>query len=184
MEVSENILFPSIKGISTQSREKVLRVVNSTLLFTYSQIEQLIVEDEQKVKKRAEYGKFTLKNLSKKLSLEFGKGFYESNLRNMQSFFLSFLIRDALHHELSWIYYRLILRQDNEQKKTYCLKESIRNNWSSRDLRQINCLAYERVLQYLLYLPKEKELKQILIKTKYVLKSIKKIKIQNTNSHC
>jgi hypothetical protein len=50
-------------------------MANSTLLISYWQIGQLIVEDEQKGNERAEYGKFILKNLSKKLTFEFGKGF-------------------------------------------------------------------------------------------------------------
>lgn len=149
MEVSEDSLFQSIKEIINQSREKVFRIANSTLLLTYWQIGQLIIEDEQKGKERAEYGKYTLKNLSKKLTLEFGKGFDESNLRNMRSFYNIFPIRDAVRHELSWTHYRLLLRQENDQKRLYYLNESIQNNWSSRDLkRQINSLAYERVLQH------------------------------------
>jgi len=149
MEVSEDPLFQSVKEIIVQSREKLYRIANSTLLLTYWQIGQLIVEDEQQGKERTEYGKFVLKNLSKRLTLEFGKGFDESNLRNMRSFFQAFPIRDALRHELSWTHYRLLLRQENEEKKLYYLNESIQNNWSSRDLkRQINSLAYERVLQH------------------------------------
>lgn len=149
MEIFEDSLFLSIKEIVTQSRERVFRMANSTLLISYWQIGQLIVEDEQNGKERAEYGKFVLKNLSKKLTFEFGKGFDESNLRNMRSFFQAFPIRDALRHELSWTHYRLLLRQENEQKKLYYLNESIENNWSYRDLkRQINSLAYERVLQH------------------------------------
>ncbi len=149
MEISEDSLFLSVKEIINQSRERVFRVANSTLLLTYWQIGQLIVEDEQQGKERAEYGKFVLKNLSKKLTFEFGKGFDESNLRNMRSFFQAFPIRDAVRHELSWTHYRLLLRQETEHKKIYYLNESIENNWSSRDLkRQINSLAYERVLQH------------------------------------
>ncbi len=149
MQISEDILFQSIRDIINQSREKVFRVANSTLLLTYWQIGQLIVKDEQNGKERAEYGKSVLKNLSKKLTLEFGKGFDESNLRNMRSFFQAFPIRDAVRHELSWTHYRLLLRQENKQKRSYYLNESIENNWSSRDLkRQINSLAYERVLEH------------------------------------
>ena len=120
MEISDS-LFHSVKEIIAQSREKVFRVANSALLLTYWQIGQLIVEDEQKGKDRAEYGKFVLKNLSKKLSLEFGKGFDESNLRNMRSFYNTFPIRDTLCLELSWSHYRLLLRQESEQKRTYYL---------------------------------------------------------------
>jgi predicted nuclease of restriction endonuclease-like (RecB) superfamily len=149
MEVSEDSLFQSVREIITQSREKVFRIANSTLLLTYWQIGKLIVEDEQKGKERAEYGKYTLKNLSKKLTLEFGKGFDESNLRNMRTFYHSFPICDALRHELSWTHYRLLIRLNNSDKMNYYLNESVQNNWNYRDLkRQINSLAYERVLEH------------------------------------
>lgn len=149
MEISEDSLFQSVKEIIIQSREKMFRVANSTLLLTYWQIGKLIVETEQKGKERAEYGKYTLKSLSKKLTLEFGKGFDESNLRNMRSFYQVFPICDALRHELSWTHYRLLIRLSNQDKINYYIQESIQNNWNSRDLeRQINALAYERVLEH------------------------------------
>ncbi|WP_223606899.1 YhcG family protein [Chryseobacterium sp. OSA05B] len=149
MEISEDSLFQSVKEIIRQSREKVFRIANSTLLLTYWQIGKLIVEDEQKGKERAEYGKQTLKNLSKKLSLEFGKGFDESNLRNMRSFYQAFPKYDALRHELSWTHYRLVIRLDHPDKMNYYINEAVQNNWNYRDLkRQINSLAYERVLEH------------------------------------
>ncbi|WP_294226018.1 DUF1016 N-terminal domain-containing protein [uncultured Chryseobacterium sp.] len=116
MEISEDLLFQSVKEIIIQSREKIFRVANSTLLLTYWQIGKLIVEDEQKVKERAEYGKYTLRNLSRKLTLEFGKGFDESKLRNMRAFYQVFPIGDALRHELSWTHYRLLIRLGSQDK--------------------------------------------------------------------
>lgn len=149
MEISEDSLFQSVKEIIRQSREKVFRIANSTLLLTYWQIGKLIVEDEQQGKERAEYGKYTLKKLSQKLTLEFGKGFDESNLRNMRSFYHAFPICDALRHELSWTHYRLLVRLDHIDKVNYYITETIQNNWNYRDLkRQINSLAYERVLEH------------------------------------
>lgn len=149
MEISEDSLFQSVKEIIRQSREKVFRIANSTLLLTYWQIAKLIIEDEQQGKERAEYGKYTLKKLSQKLTLEFGKGFDESNLRNMRSFYHVFPICDALRHELSWTHYRLLIRLDNADKMNYYINESVQNNWNYRDLkRQINSLAYERVLEH------------------------------------
>lgn len=41
----------------------------------YWEIGRKIVEEEQRGKERAEYGKEIVKNLSKKLTEEFGKGF-------------------------------------------------------------------------------------------------------------
>ncbi|MDN3586881.1 PDDEXK nuclease domain-containing protein [Pedobacter aquatilis] len=147
MEISNNDLFSAIKEIITQSRLKVFRAANSALLESYWQIGKLIIEDEQKGKLRADYGKSTLGNLSQQLTNEFGKGFDESNLRNIRTFYKSFPIRDALRHELSWTHYRLLSRLDTIQKRTYYLSESIASNWNSRELqRQINSLAFERVI--------------------------------------
>ncbi len=149
MEISEDSLFQSVKEIIRQSREKVFRIANSTLLLTYWQIGKLIVEDEQQGKERAEYGKYTLKNLSQKLTLEFGKGFDYTNLSNMRKFYMTFPIIDAVRQQLSWTHYRLLFKIDNTQKINYYIDETIQNNWSSRDLkRQINSLAYERVLKH------------------------------------
>lgn len=116
MSQLENSLFHSIKSLLLASRERVFRMANSTLLMTYWQIGQLIVEDEQQGKQRAEYGKYTLKNLSKQLTLEFGKGFDESNLRNFRTFYQSFPIRNTLRHELSWSHYRLLIRTESDEK--------------------------------------------------------------------
>lgn len=117
---------------------------------TYWQIGQLIVEAEQQGKQRAEYGKYTLKNLSKQLTLEFGKGFDESNLRNFRTFYQSFPIRDTLRHELTWSHYRQLSRLDSERKKEYYMQEAISANWNSRELqRKINSLAFERVVHHL-----------------------------------
>ncbi|MBQ8058399.1 MAG: hypothetical protein IJ199_01075 [Prevotella sp.] len=52
-------------------------------------------------KLRADYGKGLLKELAAKLSVEFGKGFDESNLRYMRLFYRCFPIRDTLRHELT-----------------------------------------------------------------------------------
>lgn len=102
MEVSNNDLFNAIKEIISQSHLKVFRAANSALLESYWQIGKLIIEDEQKGKLRADYGKATLKNLSKQLTLEFGKGFDDRNLNNMRAFYSPFPIWYAMRTELSW----------------------------------------------------------------------------------
>jgi predicted nuclease of restriction endonuclease-like (RecB) superfamily len=144
-------------------------MANSTLLMTYWQIGQLIVEAEQQGKQRAEYGKYTLKNLSKQLTLEFGKGFDESNLRNFRTFYQSFPIRDTLRHELSWSHYRLLIRTESAEKLNYYLNETIENNWNVRDLnRQINSLTFERVIQHPTEQSKQKLNIQSVLKDPYI----------------
>lgn len=138
LDNSYNLLHTA-KEIILESRKRVYRMVNSVLLETYWKIGRLIVDDEQQGSARADYGKNTLKKLAQELTLEFGKGFDESNLRNMRTFYKSFPICDALRHELSWTHYRILSRIENEQKRNFYLNESITANWNSRDLqRQIN----------------------------------------------
>lgn len=149
MITDQTPLFFEIKEIILQSRQRVFRMANSALLETYWQIGRLIVEEEQQGKERADYGKFVLKNLGSQLTIEFGKGFDERNLNNMRAFYKSFPIWNALRTELSWTHYRLLSRLNSEEKSKYYLEESIQNNWNSRTLqRQINSLAFERVLEH------------------------------------
>jgi len=54
------------------------------MVYTYFEIGRIIVEEEQKGKERAEYGKKILKRLSQKLNKEFGRGFSVDNLENMR----------------------------------------------------------------------------------------------------
>jgi predicted nuclease of restriction endonuclease-like (RecB) superfamily len=149
MNLNNSQLFQSIREIINESRQRVYRMANSALLQTYWQIGQLIVEDEQKGNVKATYGEATLKSLATQLTLEFGKGFDERNLNNMRAFFKAFPIWNALRTELSWTHYRLICRLDTETKRNYYIEESVANNWNSRTLqRQINSLAFERVLEH------------------------------------
>ena len=61
----------------------------------YWHIGRVIVEEEQKGKERAEYGKQVLKQLSQKLTKKHGRGFDESNLRHMRNFYL--VIQNVTH---------------------------------------------------------------------------------------
>lgn len=167
MEIQQNQLYQSIKDIINFSRQKVYRMANSALLESYWQIGKIIVEDQQQGQAKAVYGKATLKNLANQLTLEFGKGFDERNLNNMRAFYQGFSIWNAVRTELSWTHYRLLSRLDTEIKRNYYLTESITANWNSRELqRQINSLAFERVVKHLP--ANEKSSIQNLIKDPYI----------------
>jgi len=68
--------------------------VEIKMVQAYWHIGQLIVEEEQKGFKRAGYGQHLLKTLSEKLTLEFGSGFSEQNLRSFRQFYT---LRSAEH---------------------------------------------------------------------------------------
>lgn len=52
---------------------------NFAMVQSYWQIGQSIVEEEQRGKERAGYGKELLKRLSERLGAEYGKGYTETN---------------------------------------------------------------------------------------------------------
>ena len=114
---------------------------------TYWNIGKEIIVEEQKGKFRAEYGASLLKGLSERLTKEYGKGFDESNLRNIRKFYIVFQKRDALRPELSWTHYRHLMRVEKDSARKFYLDEAVKGNWSTRQLeRQINSLYYDRTL--------------------------------------
>ena len=130
MHLSNELFFNTIREVILISRQKVYRSVNFVLLETYWNIGKILVEEEQQGKIRAVYGANVLKNISKELTLEFGKGFDERNLNNMRAFYNSFPIWNALRTELSWTHYRIISRINSEEKRTFYLNEAADNNWN------------------------------------------------------
>ena len=99
MKIITKNLYADIKGIVEQARNNAVRAVNFAMVIAYWKIGQRIVEEEQGGKKKADYGEYLLKDLSLKLTTDFGKGFDERELRKMRQFFLLFSIRDAVRPE-------------------------------------------------------------------------------------
>ena len=144
-----NNLFDAVKVIVTSARQNAYRSSNSILLNMYWQIGKLIVVDEQEGNKKAIYGKAVLKNLSKQLTFEFGKGFDERNLNNIRAFYLAFPIWNAVRTELSWTHYRIISRVNNEKFRLEYVTKSIEGNWDTRTLqRNINTNYLGRALEF------------------------------------
>jgi predicted nuclease of restriction endonuclease-like (RecB) superfamily len=143
-----NSLILSIKEIVVKAKELAFKSSNTILLNMYWEIGRLIVEDEQEGKAKATYGKAVLKNLSQQLTLEFGKGFDESNLRNIRQFYLAFQKRDAVRPELSWTHYRIISRIENTELRLNYMYHAIDNNLDTRTLqRNINTQYLSRTLE-------------------------------------
>ena len=147
MNTLKQDFYESIRQLIENARSKVYQAVNSALVITYWEIGKKIVEEEQHGEKRAEYGKALLKELSDRLTQEFGKGFSERELRRMRQFYNCFPIRDAVRPELSWTHYRFLLRVEDKTARQFYLKESVESGWSTRQLeRQINSFYYQRLL--------------------------------------
>ena len=88
-----------------------------------------------------------LKELSKQMTKDFGKGFTVTNLKYMRQFYLMFPNGHALRDELSWTHYRLLIKVENDNAREFYMQEAVKSQWSTRQLeRQINSFFYERLL--------------------------------------
>ena len=168
-------LYSSVKHLIENAKSKIVRNINMTMIITYYQIGEMIVEDEQSGRDRAEYSKETLKNLSKQLIEEFGRGYSVDNLQWMRKFYLMFqkrisqemngtsgkyetlsrisvedpnyetLSRNSVF-TLSWSHYIQLMKIDDDNERNFYEIEATQNNWSVRELtRQCNSALYERL---------------------------------------
>ena len=138
--------YNAIKEIMISARNKVYQTANFAMVEAYWNIGKSIIE-EQGGNEKAEYGTGLLKELSKQMTQDFGKGFTVANLKNMRQFYLTFPNGYALRSELSWTHYRLLMRVENENAREFYMQEAVKSQWSTRQLeRQINSFFYERLL--------------------------------------
>jgi predicted nuclease of restriction endonuclease-like (RecB) superfamily len=139
-----------IKQILALARRKSYQAINSAMVEAYWKIGEKIVLEEQNGKERASYGKEIIKNISKELTQELGKGFSERNIRGFRQFYLTFQeieIWQTLSAKLNWSHFQLVMRVSNPQARQYYLNEAAAQGWSVRTLdRNISTLYYQRLL--------------------------------------
>lgn len=149
MEIDKKDIFIDIKNIIELSRKKIVSSINSTMTTTYFLIGKRIVEEEQNGVERAEYGVGLIKNLSMRLTESYGKGFSETNLKQMKSFYLAYRKGQTVSDEfkLSYSHYLTLMRVANIEERNFYEIEAINNSWSLRELkRQMNSALYERLV--------------------------------------
>ena len=144
---TSNNLYGQIAELIQSARKQVATQVNTALLVTYWNVGRIIVEDEQKSEFRAEYGKKVLKELSKRLTNDFGKGFSVSNLQYMKRFYLKYQKQQTVSVKFSWSHYCELLAISDDDKRSFYEQECINAQWSFRELkRQIDSSLFERLL--------------------------------------
>ena len=139
-------LYASVKEILATARKRAYSAVNFAMVESYWLIGQQIVEHEQHGEARADYGKGLLMDLAKRLTIDFGKGFDERELRKMRQFYQTFQKRDTLRPELTWSHYRRLISVEDEKARLWYMNEG-KKLFASR---------------YKLYLPTEEEFKHML----------------------
>lgn len=139
-----------IKQILAAARQRAFRAINSALIEGYWHIGQRIVEEEQNGSDRAEYGKEIIKNISKELTAEFGKGYSTRTIWEIRQFYISFpqeeIVR-TLSAQLSWSHFQRTLRVADADARLYYLNEAASQMWSIKTLdRNISTRYYHRIL--------------------------------------
>lgn len=149
VNISAEIIYKKVADLINNARISVLQSVNQTMVYTYFGIGKMIVEEEQGGSVRADYGKQIIKDLSVRLTADFGKGFSRRNIEQMRQFYLIYSKAQTLSavFKLSWSHYLMLMRIDNEQERSFYEIESSENGWSLRELqRQFDTSLYERLV--------------------------------------
>lgn len=140
-------IIPDIKAIIETSKERAIRAVDNERTTMYWSIGKRIFEEEQQGKERADYATYLIQYLAEELQPQYGTGFSYRQLNWYRKFYRTFPIVSALRTQLSWTQYKLLLSIDNEERREFYIAESVKNNWTSRQLeRQINSSLFERLL--------------------------------------
>lgn len=138
-----------IKQLLHSARSYVASQVNTIMVSTYFEIGKRIVEQEQNGSLRAGYGENVLKELSEKLTQEFGKGFSTVNLRQMRAFYIAYEKQQTVSakFQLSWSHYLKLMRISDVCERKFYEIECVSNNWSLRELqRQFDSALYQRLV--------------------------------------
>src|SRR5215813_10905724 len=157
-------LIAEVRDLIQSARHAAATTVNTLQVLTNFEIGRRIVEHEQRGAARAEYGKELLKELSARLTEEFGKGFSATNLKLMRQFFIESRHRigqkasDQLATSekiswksgnpfaLSWSHYVLLLTIKNPEERAFYEVEARQSGWSLPELkRQLASSLYERL---------------------------------------
>jgi hypothetical protein len=123
-DLQNKVIFQQVVELLQSARQQVLRTVNSTMTLTYFEIGRIIVEEEQKGKDRAEYGKQLLKGLSEQLIKEFGKGFSVDVLERIRKFYLIYSKSVTASRIFEIKNSETVLRKSNNQEKEILIKEN------------------------------------------------------------
>ncbi len=148
---SDNAFVNDIRHIIENGLKSAYQSVSSTMVHTYWQIGQRIVEEEQHGEKRAEYGTRLLDVLAEELSKEYATGYSARDLRFYRQFYQNFNdleIWYACVPNLNWTHFRSLSRVVDEDARYWYMREASREMWNTRTLdRNIGSQYYYRLLQ-------------------------------------
>lgn len=148
--IDKNDFITQIEIFIEKSVNAANSAVSSIIVATYWNIGRMIVEEEQKGKTRAEYGKQIIQQLSERLTRKYGNNYSKRNLQYYRKFyqcFSDFEIVNTCVHNLNWSHFRRLLTVTSGDARIWYTKEACEQMWSVRTLdRNIGTQYYERLL--------------------------------------
>ena len=140
-------LLTDVSRLIKTAKHRLAITVNTELTMLYWSVGKRINEDVLEGK-RADYGKGVLSKLSDALTLQYGKGWSEPQLRKCARFALIFpdeRILYSLNTELTWTHITQLLFMDDPLKREFYIQLCKLEHWSVRQLKErINSMLYER----------------------------------------
>lgn len=121
----EQQFYEDVCFILRQAREQAYNSANGIMTYAYWNVGRRIFEQEQSGEKKAQYGAYLIKNLSKQLTDEFGTGFSVANLRNCRQFYLTFSEGSygfSIAGKILWSHLRNIMRISDEEESPFCVR--------------------------------------------------------------
>ena len=113
---------------------------NKSDLATYYNVDKLLKEAGK------HYGEGIVKEYSKRLTTELGKGYSVSSLKNMRKFYVLFSKSQALTDQLTWSHYVELLKLNDMESINYYINITLSLNLGYRQLHQrIKSKEYERI---------------------------------------
>jgi hypothetical protein len=140
-------LLADVRLLINGARQRVASVVNAELTQLYWHIGRRI-STELLQGERAEYGKHVVAELARQLTVDFGKGWSEQQLRHcmrLSEIFVDEQILSTVRRELSWSHLKTLIYIEAPLKRDFYLEICRLEHWSVRQLQErINSLLFER----------------------------------------
>lgn len=183
LPASHAALLADVRQLIDGARTRVALAVNAELTLLYWQV-GIRVRSEVLLGERAVYGEAVVKELAARLTVEYGKGWSEKQLRHclrLAETFPDEAILSAVRRELSWTHIKALIYIDDALKRDFYIELCRLERWSSRQLQErMNSMLYERsalsrkpeetIRQELALLQQTQEMSpDVLLKDPYVL---------------
>lgn len=140
-------LITDLRHMIEENRQSIATAVNAGMTMLYWQVGRKILTEVLN-KERAEYGKHIVASVGRHLSLEYGKGFNEKNIRKMIQFSELFPDRQivaSLSRQLTWTHFRQLLPIKDDIKRDFYAEMCRIEKWNTRTLeKKIDSMLFER----------------------------------------